>query len=58
MITTGNKPERNKTNHEEHRQTAVLFFVQSRTDGATHTDKERETKKEVRICYSFRTGIC
>lgn len=59
MITADNRSEHSKANHKEHRRLAMLFFfAQRRTDGAIHTDDEKKTQKEVRICYSSRTGIC
>lgn len=58
MITVDNRSKHSTANHKEHRRLAMLFFAQRRTDGAIHTDDEKKTQKEVRICYSSRTGIC
>lgn len=45
MIAAGNRSGYNKTNLEEHRRLAMLFFARKRTDRAIHTDKEKKNKK-------------
>ncbi len=58
MITVNNRSGHNKTNLEEHRRLAMLFFL----PGSERIEqyiliKKRKQKREVRICYSSRTEI-
>jgi len=58
MTAVRSRPERNITNHEEHRRLAMLFFLpRDERMGRYILIKKRKPKKEVRICYSSRTGI-
>lgn len=59
MTAVRSRPERNITNHEEHRRLAMLFFLpRDERMGWYILMKERKTKREVSICYGSRTGIC
>lgn len=58
MIAAGNRSGYNKTNLEEHRRLAMLFFLpgSERIEQYILIKKEKQ-KREVRICYSSHTEI-
>ena len=59
MITVDNRSKHSKANHKEHRRLAMLFFLpRDERMGRYILMMKRKPKKEVRICYSSRTGIC